>query len=496
MKKKLFLTGAVLISAIALSGCGNSQQTQALTGLNNQITRVENIVSSTSTSEVSPVSYQSFNALKESQKASILNDSKINSYENMMQEESLRQDVLSLCGIIKGGKNKKYKMTSSEVKSLNSLNDNLSKYTSYLNNTKSFVENNVKKIKKYSSINSIDATLAQSSYLSLNNLMQERAMYLNNLYNTMLNVLDILDNSEVKNNETTNTNSDKQTDFNNYSQNKSITSKNYDYYKNTNNQNIENNKNKTTEYNSKNENNEINHNFDEKDKHKHHKHWNKNIDSYINQNNNVQTLEENQNNLNNNSTATPIARYPFNNNSNGAYSQGIYNGYNGYGYNGTRNWLFNSGRNTDTFYPQLRNIDTYRFNPSFYNNLYNSQILNNGNYGYNEINRMGVNSNANAIPANLNTNPMNENKTISKDNYNETNIENSEIKNEDKSLNKNQSLKNSENNEEIKTINDKQFENLKLKKNYDSMTIINNKNVLRKESNDFERIQPKDKMGS
>lgn len=489
MKKKLFLTGVVLMSAIALSGCANSQQSQALTGLNNQITRVENIVSSTSTSEVSPVSYQSFNALKESQKASILNDSKINSYENMMQEESLRQDVLSLCGIIKGGKNKKYKMTSSEVKSLNSLNDNLSKYTSYLNNTKSFVENNVKKIKKYSSINSIDATLAQSSYLSLNNLMQERAMYLNNLYNTMLNVLDILDNSEIKSSESTKTNSNEQTDINSYSQNKASKPKNYNYYKNSNNQNIDNQKNKTIKYDLENENKEINHNFDEKEKFNHHKHWNKNIDSYINQNNGAQTLEENQNNPNNNSMVNPIARYPFNNNSNGAYSQGIYNGY-----NGTRNWLFNSGRNTDTFYPQLRNIDTYRFNPSFYNNLYNSQVLNNGNCGYNEMNGMGVNTGANAVSTNLNTNSKNENKTISKNNCNENSIENCEIKNEEKSLdmdNLKTSEINEENNtaEENNTINDKQFKPLKLKKNYDSMTIINNKNVLRKESEEFERIK-------
>lgn len=103
----------------------------------------------------------------------------------------------------------------------------------------------------------------------------------------------------------------------------------------------------------------------------------RNIDTY---NNKIDKKTTNSENEINDEVVNTSYEYP-NNPYNNYYNNNYYNNY----YN--RDYRFNPNRNTDTFYPRVKNIDTYRFNPNYNGNPYY-----NYGYGYNGIN--------NTLPAN------------------------------------------------------------------------------------------------
>ena len=97
--KRIILSIFCVLICFALAGCSNNTDAQALKNLNNQLDRVTEIVSSTSTSEVSevsPASSQPYN--NTTYQMPRLRE---NAYQNMIREEDLRQDVLSLASYLK-----------------------------------------------------------------------------------------------------------------------------------------------------------------------------------------------------------------------------------------------------------------------------------------------------------------------------------------------------------------------------------------------------------
>lgn len=319
--KKIIIAGICGVLALTLVGCSSNNDGEALNSLNLQLDKVNNIVSSTSTSEVNLVSPLNLGYTQNSS----LQEIKSTAYSNMMREEEIRQDVLALTGYLKSLQSEKYKLGNSKATALNYLTSNLAKYSVNLQNTKSSVRNNVEKIKKFTSVRTVDANKTRSCYTELNNLMQERAVYLNNLYNTMVEICEILNDSKVEENK-----------------NNDITKTTYEYQDNR--QDI-NNKDFINQYDKT----STNERDLKKDDNK--KSLRKNIDSYNNglnnNNDNLNTQTANPNNYNND--------YYYNYNNPNMNNEYYY-----------RNRLFNPNRNTDTFYPRLRNIDTYRYNPNDY----------------------------------------------------------------------------------------------------------------------------------
>lgn len=340
MKKKLFLSLGIMLLCTPLAGCATTSDTNSLTTLNNQLSRVENIVSSTSTTEVNSVSPYVSTGTTNS-----LNAYKAEAYTNMTNEEELRQKVLSINAKLKNSTSK-YKLGKRKATALNHLTSNLSKYLNYLNNTKSEVKNTVSTLSKHSNVNSFNEEMTKSSYVTLSNLMNERIIYLDNIYCTLSQIENVLNNSKIeksndssKTESTTNKTQEETCDDCKTPVNNRIFQPNVDTYTTfkrprTKEERItEEHTNDTTQ----NDRVETNNNQEE--------HKGKNIDTL--QNGNLPI-----NNTNNLPSTTPA---PYN---------GMY-GYNyGYRYNGRYNRL-NSGRNTDTFYPYMRNIDTYRYPPNF-----------------------------------------------------------------------------------------------------------------------------------
>ncbi len=345
--KKLIISGICLISIIALAGCTNNDS-QTMTALNNQLDRVQSIVASTSVNEISDVSPSI--TLASNEPYNSIQSFRAVSNENMLREEEIRQKILSKAAGLKSSSNKTLKLGNKKSHALKAISNNLGRYSSQLNETKSQVRQSVSKIKRSLKVSNMNIEEATSSYTTLNNSMNERYAYLCNIYDNLEQACIILECNNTKNNDRNNDRNDLK--------------------------NIE----RENECNCK-------HDADpndtedqlEKTKEKGSLKIVKNIDSYTPNNtdvveNNSKITNETNNSVNQqplpnahtpqiapipNSNNQPLPRpYPYHNR---FYPN---NGY--YGYD-----RINPGRNTDTYYSFNRNIDTYRFNPSFYNNYFN-----------------------------------------------------------------------------------------------------------------------------
>lgn len=394
--KKIIISSVCMIMALTMTGCASNNETQALENVNAQVNKVYSVVNSTGmneTSEVSPAGTYNDNTANNQ-----LSSLRGRSYQNMIEEDYLRQEALELCNCLKDASANKYKLGKQNVAALKSLTVDLDKYATLLEETKPEVKDQVKAIKKHTQFKSLDMQQATSSYNSLNNVMTERRAYLDNLINTMNEIENILQNSQVEDGSNTK----------NITQNSNITDTNQI----NNSENVIDGENDITDDNSTNQDvNQENTNYSHRRFHRHNRwrkrneqaqyyrpenqtqeqttnttentktkqRFKKNIDTYNNQinNNEVTNIEQPQNIVGNNNTNyinRPQPRVYGNGRRNnmqgynqyGQYGNGYY-GYNNWQYDGMpyRNQVTNPGRNTDTFYPYRRNIDTYRYNPNY-----------------------------------------------------------------------------------------------------------------------------------
>ena len=410
--KKIILSSACLLLALTMTGCANSSSSQSVKNLNSQLSNVENVVTTTDTNNMTSEVGSSSDYYNE-EPENKLNQLRNRVYSSILEEKYLKDQIMTLSGILKSSQNTKYKLAKSDSNAINSLSNDLKKYTACLEESISEVKSYVSKIKKQARSNNVNNQEITSLYQSLDNVMNERKAYLSNLLNTMNEIATILENNNVidmntnydslnnfysdyyNNNGQSNDNTSdiadmynnsNQRDYDyrpnrqyqdNYNNGKTINDYQYNNQNNTN-KNMNNKNNTTNNYvsNSENTNNDTNNNKTQKG-------LVKNIDTYKANSGNASdnaNLANNENNGNNNMIANNRMRHP-GNAYNRPYNNRPYNNpyYNNYYPNYGYNRRFNPGRNTDTYYPLNKNIDTYRINPNGYNNEYNY-------YGYNNYN--------------------------------------------------------------------------------------------------------------
>ncbi len=333
--KKIFLSCLGLASILTLGGCSMSSDADAITSLNNQLSSVQSVVSSTSVEEVSDVSPSV--TLASDEPYNSIQSLRALSNEKMLREEEIRQKILTLNSTLKSCTNQKYKLGKKKTNALKDISNNLSKYSSHLSETKARVKNSVKQIKRNLKVSNINIEEATSGYITLSNSMNERYAYLSNIYDNLEQASIILD-CYCTNCEHEEYSQHEQEPEINITQGTMPSNRfNEDYLIQENN-NEENSSSKFT----------------------------KNIDSYRASNEQSSTADTVYPQTPEQVNPQPVPRpYP----AGGAYQTPPYNnGYysNGYGYYG--NGRINPNRNTDTFYSFNRNIDTYRYNPNYYNN--------------------------------------------------------------------------------------------------------------------------------
>lgn len=298
--KKLVLSTVCGLMCLTLVGCSSSSQSKAITDLSSQLERMQNTVSSISTSEVYDVTPMSYNYLSSSNNSDVAGRTSTlmqNSQNALATHEKLRNQINASCATLKATLGQKYNLTKNQKNAIKTLTSALSKYNTEISNKSVGIKNATQIIKKYKNYDNINADQLNVGYTALNNEMKERIALFSNVLSTIDQVESVLNSARQ---EDTNSQTNTQT---------SGTAKNIDTYRPSG---------TTTE---------------------------------------PQTVEyQNQIPANQNVNYGYDQNYNYAGTTNGYWNNGYWN--NGYGY--YRNNGLNPGRNTDTYLPRYRNIDTYR----------------------------------------------------------------------------------------------------------------------------------------
>lgn len=298
--KKLVLSTICGLVCLTLVGCSSSSQSKAITDLSSQLERMQNTVSSISTSEVYDVTPMSYNYLSSSNNSDVAGRTSTlmqNSQNALATHENLRNQINASCATLKATLGQKYNLTKNQKNAIKTLTSALSKYNTEISNKSAGIKNATQIIKKYKNYDNINADQLNVGYTALNNEMQERIALFSNVLSTIDQVESVLNSARQ---EDTNSQTNPQTNG---------TAKNIDTYRPSG---------TTTE---------------------------------------PQTVEyQNQMPANQNVNYGYDQNYNYAGTNNGYWNNGYWN--NGYGY--YRNNGLNPGRNTDTYLPRYRNIDTYR----------------------------------------------------------------------------------------------------------------------------------------
>ena len=320
--KKLILSSICGVLALVMVGCGSNGSAQTTKDLSNQVNRLQNTVTNISTSaiyDVTPTNYLYNQPLSnDDTSSSRLRVLMTDSQSAFAEHEALRQEIMNRSATLKSALGQKYKFSNNKIKALKTITSTLSGYNTDITGTTHKVNNATNLIKRAKNLNSFDSDSLNVGYTKLNNELENRITFFKNVLSAFDQAEAILREGRVdeENNSQPNTISSEQTTQQNATQSrrKNIdTFGNARYFNGTNNQqNCNNCENENT---------------------------NNNINSNVNYANGY-----NYNGVNG---------YGFNN------GIGYNNGYYGYGFNRPFS-PFNYGRNTDTYLPLRRNIDTYR----------------------------------------------------------------------------------------------------------------------------------------
>ena len=119
--KKILIASALSILALSIAGCGTSEETKSLNQLYNRVEDISFVVNGTSSTEINSVSPIALNNYT----SSSLQLQKNNSYNNMLREEEMRQDVLQMCDFIKGSIKNTCSLSRGQAASIKNLNVSL-----------------------------------------------------------------------------------------------------------------------------------------------------------------------------------------------------------------------------------------------------------------------------------------------------------------------------------------------------------------------------------
>ena len=315
--KKLHLSKKIILSticgglALLMVGCSTSSSAQTTKDLSTQVERMQKTVTGISTSavyDVTPSNYLYSQPYSETNTSeSRLKALMTNSQSAFAEHEALRNEIMNRSATLKSALGQKYKLSNSKVKALKTLTSTISGYSSDITNTTHMIKSATGYIKRNKTNQNLSADNLNVGYTQLNNELEKRITYFKNVLSAFDQVESIL-NSSLSNEEK---NSSTETQTQQYTQ--------------------DNNSNPAQT-----------------------SRFTKNIDTYV-------TNPGNENVVNQNNSTAYNQAYRYNGYGNNGY------GYNGYGYNrfygyGRGFSPFNPSRNTDTYLPTRRNIDTYRPN--------------------------------------------------------------------------------------------------------------------------------------
>ena len=420
MKGKIFLGMSALVLSLALAGCGGNSEANAVNNLSSQLDKTNNSIATVREySETDlDLTKETLDKLATDENCERIQRNVQVAKNALMAENYYRNSVMNETAKIKQYLSRgDIKLAKNQVSALKDLSASLSKYNNNVARSSSEFNSTFRNYNnsKRSANKNPERINARLNKIACNS--NARCAYYENLLNTLNQVQEILgiyNNQNLPNN----------------------------------NQIIEN---ENELENSENENNAIDGNETNEENNGG---LVKNIDTYrqdVNNTNNINNVNNlpTNNNLNNTNFANNYPNTPAGNNNMMYYPDNMIG----------RRHVLNPNRNTDTYGPTIRNIDTYRGNGNYYNNGYN--------YGYNSNNFNRMTMPVGPLEMNNNESNINENKPTenveignnTQQNLNENLIENVNGNKETIKLNEaQQEEKLEENVEGLKDIAEKRIE--------------------------------------
>ncbi len=318
--KKLVIGIVAITMSVALTACGNTTESTALNSLSNQLDETSHVVSNIQTVNPADVSITKPSLESLSLQSDRLYNNAVNTQTSLLNEDYYKMEILNRTRKIKTDLSKEVKLSKAQANAIKDLTSVLAKYTNSVSYTRNELDSTVKSISSLKKNTEKNAEKINAKLLRLASNSNTRSCYYQNILNTLDQIEDYITCEDCEK--------------------------------------PEENENKT-----ENENGSLK----------------KNIDTYLpnesEENKTVETPNQpvmpiyNSNNFNR-------LNYRYMNGANGmygAYGNGMnpnmYNGMNPYGFNnmyGYENGAYgvNPARNTDTYGPMMRNIDTYKDVPA------------------------------------------------------------------------------------------------------------------------------------
>ena len=166
--KKVILSSLLLLP-LAMTGCTSSSDA-TIKNLNAQLDDVQSSVSTSGNYIGESSNYYSDTPSN----SNFLRD---RAFNDQMEEQYLKNQILSMSSYLKNNQNKKYKLNSQDVQALRTLTNDMKTYTTYLNKSEDDMKNYIKKINK---TKTKESNISSSNFQALYNTMNARKAYLNN----------------------------------------------------------------------------------------------------------------------------------------------------------------------------------------------------------------------------------------------------------------------------------------------------------------------------
>lgn len=197
--KKFLLTTLALGSCLMLASCGSSSDEAAIQGLNNQLDRLNNVVTNSAVISANDLSLSTYN--NQNGDLSRLNGIYQKTSVAISKQNDLREKILEKTAIVKKQLSQNEFSLAENLNAVKELTNSVSKYTTKLANTNNEYRKTSKSISRMKNNTNTLTVDLNSKYAKLSSCAETRSCYLTNLLNTLDEIQNILGYTSAEQNQ-------------------------------------------------------------------------------------------------------------------------------------------------------------------------------------------------------------------------------------------------------------------------------------------------------
>lgn len=197
--KKFILTSLALGSCLMLASCGSSSDEAAIQGLNNQLDRLNNVVTNSAVISANDLSLSTYN--NQNGDLSRLNGIYQKTSVAVSKQNDLREKILEKTAIVKKRLSQNEISLAENLNAIKELTNSISKYTTKLANTNNEYRKTSKSISRMKNNTNTLTVDLNSKYTKLSSCAETRSCYLTNLLNTLDEIENILGYTSTEQNQ-------------------------------------------------------------------------------------------------------------------------------------------------------------------------------------------------------------------------------------------------------------------------------------------------------